>query len=238
MSSNTSNYIYPITVPYDVDVEDAFSSTNTPDYTPTSPDYSPTSPRNTSPDPSDGLSNNESSIPLPQAPTVPLTILPQSPVLPLSSMFISRDFFLPKEILPPKKRACSRSSSSTSALPQVFEIGESSHKTPLVHHEEQIKTILNHLDEIPLERIEHIKDKVEGLGNDRVIIQQDFDQLETELHEARAQIAGFQREQIRHDDEIILARVSTSTLDYRGYPDLPPNRYEESSKQNPRAQEP
>ncbi|GJV38265.1 hypothetical protein Tco_1410742 [Tanacetum coccineum] len=154
--------------------------------------------------------SNESSIPLPQAPT---------------------------EILPPKKRACSRSSSSTSALPQVFKIGESSHKTPLEHHEEQIKTILNHLDELPLKRIEHIEDKVEGLGNGRVIIQQDFDQLETELHEARAQIAGFQREKIRHDDEIVLAHVRTSTLDYRGYPDLPPIRYEESSNNISRGQE-
>ncbi|GKD68574.1 hypothetical protein Tco_1322664, partial [Tanacetum coccineum] len=46
----------------------------------------------------------------------------------------------------------------------VFEIGESSHKTHLEHHEEQIKTILNHLDELPLERIEHMEDKIEGSG--------------------------------------------------------------------------
>ncbi|GKF62551.1 hypothetical protein Tco_0182605, partial [Tanacetum coccineum] len=86
-------------------------------------------------------------------------------MLPLSSMFNSRDFFLPKEILPPQKRARFLSPSSTdfSTPPQVFEIGESSHKTPLERHEEQIKTILNHLDELPLERIEHIEDKVEGL---------------------------------------------------------------------------
>ncbi|GJT06669.1 reverse transcriptase domain-containing protein [Tanacetum coccineum] len=157
--------------------------------------------------------SNESPIPLPQTPIAPPTVLPPSPVLPLSSMFDSRDFFLPKEILPPKKRARSRSSSSTSALPQVFEIGESSHKTHLERHEEQIETILNHLDELPLERIEHIEDIIEGLGNGRVIIQRDFDQLETKLHEARAQIAGFQREQIRHDDEIVLARVRVSTLE-------------------------
>ncbi|GKF13820.1 hypothetical protein Tco_0055282 [Tanacetum coccineum] len=97
-------------------------------------------------------------------------------------MFESRDFFLPKEILPPKKRARSQLSSSTSALPQVFEIGENYHgasDTAYARHEEQIKTILNHLDELPLERIKHIEDK---------------------------------REQIRHDDEIVLARVRTSTL--------------------------
>ncbi|GJT77987.1 hypothetical protein Tco_1044712 [Tanacetum coccineum] len=38
----------------------------------------------------------------------------------------------------------------------------------LEHHEEQIETILNHLDELPLERIEHMEDKIEGLGNGRV----------------------------------------------------------------------
>ncbi|GKC99040.1 hypothetical protein Tco_1169315 [Tanacetum coccineum] len=192
MSSNTSDYIYPIIVPSDVDVEDAFSSITTPNYTPASPDYSPASPRNTSPNPSDDLfkyllaslaispfhddpymkvmqaynaTTNESPIPLPQAPIAPPTVLPPSLVLPLSPMFNSRDFFLPKEILTPKKRARSQSSSFTSALPQVFEIGESSHKTHLERHEEQIKTILNHLDELPLERIKHIEDKIEGLGN-------------------------------------------------------------------------
>ncbi|GKC66252.1 putative reverse transcriptase domain-containing protein [Tanacetum coccineum] len=213
MSSNTSDYIYPIIIPFDIDVEDAFSSTTTPNYTSASPDYSPASPRNTSPNPSDDLSkyllaslsilpfhddpymkvmqaynnatSDESPIPLPQAPIAPPTVLPPSSVLPLSPMFNYRDFFLPKEILPPKKRAHSRSSSFTSALPQVFKIRESSHKTHLERHEEQIETILNHLDELPLERIEHIEDK----------------------------IAGFQREQIRHDDEIVLARVRTYTLE-------------------------
>ncbi|GKF23901.1 hypothetical protein Tco_0076223 [Tanacetum coccineum] len=67
-------------------------------------------------------------------------------------------------------------------------MGESSHMTRLEGHEEQIETILNHLDELPLERIEHIEDKIEGLGNGR-------------------------RKQMGHDDEIVLARVRTSTLD-------------------------
>nr|GEZ74450.1 hypothetical protein [Tanacetum cinerariifolium] len=38
---------HPIIILYDSDVEDAFSSINTPDYTPASPDYSPASPGNT-----------------------------------------------------------------------------------------------------------------------------------------------------------------------------------------------
>ncbi|GJT81654.1 hypothetical protein Tco_1055996 [Tanacetum coccineum] len=49
----------------------------------------------------------------------------------LSLMFNSQEFFLPKELFPLKKRGHDRSSSSTSTLPQAFEIGESS---PLEAH--------------------------------------------------------------------------------------------------------
>ncbi|GJU53432.1 hypothetical protein Tco_1227146 [Tanacetum coccineum] len=98
-------------------------------------------------------------------------------------MFNPQEFFLPEELLPLKKRGRDRSSSSTSALPQAFEIGESSRKRSLERHEEQIEEILNHLDKISLDRIEHIKDKIDGLGKGRVIIQQDFDNLEAELRE-------------------------------------------------------
>ncbi|GKF37913.1 hypothetical protein Tco_0114671, partial [Tanacetum coccineum] len=47
--------------------------------------------------------------------------------------------------------------------------------TSLERHEEKIEEILNHLDELSLDRIEHIEDKIEG--------QQDFDNLEAELRE-------------------------------------------------------
>ncbi|GKA82905.1 putative reverse transcriptase domain-containing protein [Tanacetum coccineum] len=57
----------------------------------------------------DNATSDESPIP-PQAPIAPPTALPPSPVLPLSPMFDSQDFFLLKEILPPKKRAYYRSS--------------------------------------------------------------------------------------------------------------------------------
>nr|GEU56055.1 hypothetical protein [Tanacetum cinerariifolium] len=55
-----------------------------------------------------------------------------------------------------------------------------------------------------------MKDKIRGLGNGRVIIQRDFDRLETELEKARTQIAGLQKEKIGHDDEVVLARVRIS----------------------------
>ncbi|GJZ11513.1 hypothetical protein Tco_0546272 [Tanacetum coccineum] len=47
--------------------------------------------------------------------------------------------------------------------------------------------------ELSLDCIEHMEDKIEGLGNGRVIIQQDFDNLETELQEAHTQIAKLSR---------------------------------------------
>nr|GEV32842.1 hypothetical protein [Tanacetum cinerariifolium] len=202
---------YPFIIPSDSNIEDAFSSTNTPDYTLASPDYFPASPGNISIDPSIDLTkdllallaflpfhddsymkvmqaydvtNNELPIP-PQAPITPLTILPPSPML--SPSLNSQDFFRPEEILPPKKQA--------------------------QRHEEQIEKNLNHLDELSLNRIEHMEDKIKGLGNGQVIIQQAFDKMETKLHEARAQIYGFQRKQIRHDDEIFLSHVRTSTLE-------------------------
>nr|GEY73508.1 retrovirus-related Pol polyprotein from transposon TNT 1-94 [Tanacetum cinerariifolium] len=78
---------------------------------------------------------------------------------------------------------------------------------------EEILTAQKQAHDLPLEHIEQMKDNIEGLGNGRVIIQRDFDQLETELQEARTQIAGFQRKQMAHDNEIVLTRVRISTLE-------------------------
>nr|GEU69822.1 putative reverse transcriptase domain-containing protein [Tanacetum cinerariifolium] len=104
-------FTHPITIPSDSDIEDAFFSTHSPDYILASTDYFPASPGNTSSDPSEDLSkyllaslaispfhddsymkvmqaynatSNESPIPLPRAPIAPPTVLPPSPVLPLS----------------------------------------------------------------------------------------------------------------------------------------------------------
>ncbi|GKB19050.1 hypothetical protein Tco_0852973, partial [Tanacetum coccineum] len=56
MSTST----HPIIILSDSDVEDAFSSTNAPDYTSASSDYSPTSPGNTSSDLSEDSSKDRS----------------------------------------------------------------------------------------------------------------------------------------------------------------------------------
>ncbi|GKA23509.1 reverse transcriptase domain-containing protein [Tanacetum coccineum] len=146
-----------------------------------------------------------------ESPIPPPTIVPPSSML--SPMFNPQEFFLPEELLPLKKRGRDRSSSSTSALPQEFEIGESSRKTSLERHEEQIEEILNHLDELSLDRIEHIEDKIEGLRNGRVIIQQDFDNLEAELRESRTQITKLQRKQMGNNSKIALARFRIANLE-------------------------
>ncbi|GJS60549.1 hypothetical protein Tco_0655333 [Tanacetum coccineum] len=183
MSTST----HPIIVPSDSDIEDAFSSTHTPDYTPASPDYFPASPGNTSPDPSDDLSkyllaslaispfhddpymkvmqaynatSNESPIPPLQAPIAPPTVLPPSPVLPLSPMFDPQDFFLPEEILPPQKRARFLSSSSTnpSAPPQVFEIGENYHGAPDTSYARHEEQIEDILNHLDELSLDHVEE--------------------------------------------------------------------------------
>nr|GEW09244.1 putative reverse transcriptase domain-containing protein [Tanacetum cinerariifolium] len=95
----------------------------------------------------------------------------------LSSMPNPQKFFLPEDLLSPKKHGHDQSSSSTSSLPQIFKIRESSRKTSLERHKEQIEEIQNHLDKLSLDRIKHIENKIEGLVQGRVIIQQDFDAL-------------------------------------------------------------
>ncbi|GJZ42921.1 hypothetical protein Tco_0590176 [Tanacetum coccineum] len=146
-----------------------------------------------------------------ESPIPPPTIVPPSSML--SPMFNSQEFFLSEVLLPLKKRGRGQSSSFTSALPQAFEIGESSCKTSLERYEEQIEEILNHLDELSLDRIEHIEDKIEGLGKGRVIIQQDFDNLEAKLQKAHAQIAKLQRSQLGNNSKISLACFRIANLE-------------------------
>nr|GEX29368.1 hypothetical protein [Tanacetum cinerariifolium] len=139
--------------------------------------------------------------------------IPPLTIVPLSPMFSSQEFFLPEELLPPKKRIRNQSSSSTPTLSQEFKIGESSRKSGLERHEEKIKEILNHLDELSLNRIENMEDNIEGLGKGRVIIQQDFDNMKIKLQETHAQIAKLQRKQLRHNSKISLAHFRISNLE-------------------------
>ncbi|GJY09450.1 hypothetical protein Tco_0377635 [Tanacetum coccineum] len=123
-------------------IEDAFSS-NFLDYNPASPDYVLASQGNTY---SSSSNNSFGLVPIAspalslfhndpymkvmhayyakESPIPPPTIVPLSSML--YPMFNPQEFFLLEELLPLKKRGRDRSSSSNSALPQAFEIGESS----------------------------------------------------------------------------------------------------------------
>ncbi|GJU49585.1 hypothetical protein Tco_1219140 [Tanacetum coccineum] len=68
------------------------------------------------------------------------------------------------------------------------------------------------LDAIPIERIEHIENGIEGLGKATVIIQRDFDALEAELQQAHTQISKLQRKQIGCNHKISLARYRIAEL--------------------------
>ncbi|GJZ11224.1 hypothetical protein Tco_0545983 [Tanacetum coccineum] len=154
-------------------LEDVFSS-NFPNYVPpVSPDYVPASPRKTY----FSASNLFGNAPL-ASPT--LSLFPDDPYMKVLQAFHTKkspipppiiippkpqEFFLPEGLLSPTK-----SSSSTPFQPQTFEIGESSQKSTIERHEEQILDILNSLDAIPIERIEHIENGIEGLGKGTVII--------------------------------------------------------------------
>ncbi|GJV74574.1 hypothetical protein Tco_1506158 [Tanacetum coccineum] len=113
---STPEYIYPIIILSDSDVEDTFSSTHSPDYIPALSDYSLASPGNTSPNFSDDLTKDLlSSLSISLFHDDPYmkiiqaydTIPPPQVIIALPAivpppMFDSQDFFPPEKISPPK----------------------------------------------------------------------------------------------------------------------------------------
>nr|GEV28146.1 hypothetical protein [Tanacetum cinerariifolium] len=143
-------------------IEDAFS-----EYISVILDYSPASPGKTY----SSASNNSTDVILPTSSNFSLfhndpyinvmnayaTFTPSLiPIPPPTIISPSPEFFLPKELLSPKKQ-------KQKQYFQDYEMEESSHDSTLEQHGKQIKEILNHLDELPLDRIEQIEDDVEGL---------------------------------------------------------------------------
>ncbi|GJT12656.1 hypothetical protein Tco_0859698 [Tanacetum coccineum] len=236
------------------DIEDAFSSMNILNYTSVSPDYFPASAGSSSFNFSENAKDNiippvfssfynnpclkdvqafyakELPISSPD-PITPPAILTPSPVLPPSLLFDPRYFFVPEELLPPKKRICSPSSSSTTlpnpsrnqtcdlispsssvytpTPPQIFEIGKCSTKMHLKHHEEQVEDILNYLEELSFHRIEKME---EGRIN-RMITQRNSNELKIELERVRSQIIKLQRKKLGQKDKIAFAHYRISDLE-------------------------
>ncbi|GJS92543.1 hypothetical protein Tco_0799511 [Tanacetum coccineum] len=157
-------------------------------------------------------------------PITPPAILTPSPVLPPSLLFDPRYFFVPEELLPPKKQIYSSSSSSTtlsnssrnqtcnlvspsssvytSTPTQIFEIGKYSIKMYLKHHEEQIRDILNYLDELSLHHIEKME---EGRINGN--------ELKIKLKRVHSQIIKLQKKQLGQNDKIAFAHYRISDLE-------------------------
>nr|GEV35927.1 retrovirus-related Pol polyprotein from transposon TNT 1-94 [Tanacetum cinerariifolium] len=144
-------------------IEDAFSEyvLVVPDYSPASPNKTYSSASNNSTDLIPTSSNfslfhNDPYINVMNAYATfnpsPIPILP--PIIKPPSE--SPKFFLLKELLSPKKQ-------KQNQYFQDYKMGESSHDSTLEQQGKQIKEILNHLDELPLDRIERIEDDVEGL---------------------------------------------------------------------------
>nr|GEZ12769.1 hypothetical protein [Tanacetum cinerariifolium] len=136
-------------------IEDAFS-----EYISVVPDYSPTSPGKTY----SSASNNSTNVIPPTSSNFSLfhndpyinvvndyaTFTPSPIPIPpptIKSPSESPKFFLPKELLSPKKQ-------KQDQYFQDYKMGESSHDSTLEQHGKQIEEILNHLDELPLDRIE------------------------------------------------------------------------------------
>nr|GEZ44718.1 reverse transcriptase domain-containing protein [Tanacetum cinerariifolium] len=145
-------------------IEDAFS-----EYVLVVPDYSPASPGKTY----SSASNNSTDVIPPTSSNFSLfhddpyinvfnayaTFTPSPILIPppnIKPPSESPEFFLPKELVSPKKQ-------KQNQYFQDYEMGESSHDSTLEQHGKQIEEILNHLDELPLDRIERIEDDVEGL---------------------------------------------------------------------------
>ncbi|GJX97931.1 hypothetical protein Tco_0354950 [Tanacetum coccineum] len=178
------------------DIEDAFSSMNILNYTSVSSDYFPASSRSISFNSSENSNmippvfspfyNNpclkdvqafyakESPIPSPDSITPPVILTPSLQIHPPSSSSTTLSNSS-------RNQTCDLVSPSISVYtptpPQIFEIGKSSIKIHLKHHEEQIKDILNYLEELSFHRIEKME---EGHIN-RMIIQRNSDKLKTEL---------------------------------------------------------
>nr|GEZ99580.1 hypothetical protein [Tanacetum cinerariifolium] len=138
-------------------LEDAFSSKFL-NYLPSaSPDYVPASPGKT-------YSSSSTSFGIVPLASPTLSLFHDDPYMKVLQAYYTEKSPIPQEFLSPKKQ--DRSSSFNSSLPQVLEIDESSRKTTIKRHEEQIQNILNSLDEFPSNALNIMKTTSKVSKND------------------------------------------------------------------------
>ncbi|GJU28955.1 hypothetical protein Tco_1172544 [Tanacetum coccineum] len=78
------------------------------------------------------------------------------------------------------------------------------------HHEKQIESILNYLEELSFHYIEKIEER---LVNGWIIIPRDFDEVKTKLKEARTQILELQKKHMGQRDKIAFVHFRISDLE-------------------------
>nr|GEW91860.1 hypothetical protein [Tanacetum cinerariifolium] len=231
------------------DIEDDFYFTNTPDYTPASPDYFPASSGNTS---SDSSNNSSSLVPI-ASPTlfhddpymkvmqayyakespIPTPIVPPSPML--SPVFNPQEFFLPEELLPPKKKthlpslsfidfsnpsrkqACILVPPSfsvyTPTLPQIFKIEKSSIK---MHND--LNRYLRQYDEASKHRAQedpNLKDRKDDQSSSHVlqttinvrVLNVHYAKLEKELEREKSKYEMIRQDKIEELEQYLVALV-------------------------------
>ncbi|GJQ97733.1 hypothetical protein Tco_0008872 [Tanacetum coccineum] len=200
--------------PSDVDEECAFPSANILDYTSTLPNYFPARSGNNSSDFSENSKNDE----------IPPIFSPfyNNPYLKDMQEFNDKeshipppDHITPSAILTPSpKQACIlvplSFSTYTPTPPQIYELGKSSIKMRVKHHEKQIESILNYLLELSFHYIEKTEER---LVNGWIIIPRDFDEVKTKLKEARTQIVELQKKHIGQRDKIAFIHFRISDLE-------------------------
>ncbi|GJX28560.1 reverse transcriptase domain-containing protein [Tanacetum coccineum] len=164
------------------DIEDAFSSMNILNYTSVSSDYFSASSESSS---FNSLENSKDN-------KIPPIFSPfyNNPCLKDVQAFYAKELPIPSPdpITPPAILTPS----------PILEIGKSSIKIHLKHHEEQIKDILNYLEELSFHRIGKMEE-----GNE----------LKTELKKVRSQIIKLQRKQLGQKDKIAFAHFRISDLE-------------------------
>ncbi|GJZ60298.1 hypothetical protein Tco_0616114 [Tanacetum coccineum] len=144
------------------DLEDAFSSMNILNYTSVSSDYFSASSESSSFNSSENSKDN-------MIPPV-FSSFYNNPCLKDVQAFYAKELPIshnpinsPAILTPSPNQTCNLVSPSSSVYtptpPQIFEIGKSSIKMHLKHHEEQIEDILNYLDELSFHRIEKMEEE-------------------------------------------------------------------------------
>ncbi|GJR60840.1 hypothetical protein Tco_1503002 [Tanacetum coccineum] len=175
-------------------IEDAFSSMNILNYTSVSSDYFPASSKSSSFNSSENFKDN----------MIPPIVSPlyNNPCLKDVQAFYAKespipspDPITPLAILTPSL---------------IFEIGKSSIKEHLKHHEKQIEDILYYLEELSFHHIEKMEER---LVNGWIIIPRDFDEVKTKLKEARTQILELQKKHMGQRDKIAFVRFRISDLE-------------------------